>query len=219
MLKPTIKAVVFDLDGTLLDTLEDLACATNWALHHNGLPERTLTEVRQFVGNGVRRLIEQAVPAGTGNALLEQTFADFKTYYVAHCQEHTRLYDGIPELLQGLKARGLRLAIVSNKLQAGVDELYDSYFSDCVEVAVGERPEVQRKPAPDMVLTALKEMGLHSEEAVYVGDSDVDLQTAANSGLPCISVLWGFRDRDFLVRHGARILAETPAEVRTLLLG
>lgn len=212
-----IRAVVFDLDGTLLNTLEDLANATNWALRHNGLPERTIDEVRRFVGNGVRRLIERAVPADTEAALLEQVFADFKTYYVSHCQDCTCLYDGIPEMLEKLKAGGYKMAIVSNKLQAGVDELYEFYFRETIEVAVGEREGIRRKPAPDMVETALKELGVAADEAVYVGDSDVDLQTARNSGLACISVLWGFRDRDFLVEHGATCMVERPAEIVSLL--
>lgn len=208
-----IKAVVFDLDGTLLDTLDDLCNATNWALLHNRLPKRTIDEVRHFVGNGVRRLIERAVPYGTNDDVLEKTFADFKAYYVDHCLEHTCPYDGIQEMLQALKARGLRLAIVSNKLQAGVDELYNRFFCDTVDVAIGESPEIQRKPAPDMVQEALHKLGTTASEAVYVGDSDVDLLTAHNSGLPCISVLWGFRDRDFLEKHGATILAEAPCDV------
>lgn len=212
-----IRAVVFDLDGTLLNTLEDLANATNWALRHNGLPERTIDEVRRFVGNGVRRLIERAVPADTEAALLEQVYADFKTYYVSHCQDCTCLYDGIPEMLEKLKAGGYKMAIVSNKLQAGVDELYEFYFRETIEVAVGEREGIRRKPAPDMVETALKELGISADEAVYVGDSDVDLQTARNSGLACISVLWGFRDRDFLVEHGATCMVERPAEIVSLL--
>ena len=212
-----MKAVIFDLDGTLLDTLDDLAAATNWALRHNGLPERSRDEVRQFVGNGVRRLIERAVPDGEANSLFEHTFEDFKRYYVDHCQDRTCLYEGVPAMLQALQSRGLRLAIVSNKLQAGVDELYDRYFRDTVEVAVGERPEVRRKPAPDMVQTALRELGVTPDEAVYVGDSDVDLLTAHNSGLPCISVLWGFRDKEFLVAHGATCLAERPEDVVALV--
>ena len=183
-----LRAVVFDLDGTLLDTLEDLAAAANWALRQNGMPERTLDEVRQFVGNGVRRLMARAVPDGEANPLFEQTFADFKRYYVVHCQDKTR-----------------------------VDELYERYFRDTVTVAVGERPGMQRKPAPDMVNLALRELGVTTEEAVYVGDSDVDLQTAANSGLPCISVLWGFRDRDFLLAHGATQFAATPTDVVSVL--
>lgn len=212
-----IKAVVFDLDGTLLDTLDDLANATNWALRRNGLPERTLDEVRQFVGNGVQRLIRRAVPEGTSEEVFAKTFSDFKDYYVVHCQEKTRLYDGVPEMLKALKSQGYRLAIVSNKLQAGVDELYERYFKDTVEVAVGECPEVNRKPAPDMVVAALAALGVTADEAVYVGDSDVDLQTARNSGLSCISVLWGFRDRPFLEAHGATCFAEKPCDVMKLI--
>ena len=212
-----VKVVVFDLDGTLLNTLEDLAAATNWALRHNGMAERTVDEVRRFVGNGVRRLMEQAVPAGTDSSLFEKTFADFKSYYVHHCQERTCLYDGISDMLRALRQEGFRLAIVSNKLQAGVNELYEQYFRDTVALAIGERPGLARKPAPDMVQLALRELGARAEEAVYVGDSDVDLQTALNSGLPCISVLWGFRDKAFLLEHGATRLASTPAEVINLL--
>ena len=212
-----MKAVVFDLDGTLLDTLQDLSNAANWALRQNQLPERTIDEVRRFVGNGVRRLIERAVPIGTSNEVFEKTFTDFKAYYVDHCQEHTRLYDGIPEMLQALKTEGLRLAIVSNKLQAGVDELYKRYFSNTVDVAIGESPEMKRKPAPDMVQAALKRMGVTADEAVYIGDSDVDLLTAHNSGLPCISVLWGFRDKEFLKEHGATCMVEQPSQVVSIL--
>ncbi|MCR5820995.1 MAG: HAD family hydrolase [Bacteroidaceae bacterium] len=208
-----VKAVVFDLDGTLLDTLDDLADATNYALRQNGMPERTVEEVRMFVGNGVKRLIERAVADGTGRDVFERTFADFKAYYIRHCQDKTRLYDGIMEMLHTLHGRGLKLAIVSNKLQAGVDELHELYFKDTVEVAIGEREGISRKPAPDMVETALKALGVRASEAVYIGDSDVDLATAANSGLPCISVLWGFRDRAFLETHGATTFAESPAEV------
>ena len=212
-----IKAIVFDLDGTLLDTLEDLAAAVNWSLRSNRMPERSLDEVRQFVGNGVRRLMERSIPGGASNPLFEKAFVDFRSYYVQHCQERTRLYEGIDILLHNLKARGFRLAIVSNKLQAGVDELYERYFRDTVEVAVGERPGVQRKPAPDMVHQALSELGVTADEAVYVGDSEVDLATARNSGLFCISVLWGFRDREFLMAHGATCLAETPADISLII--
>ncbi len=212
-----MRAIIFDLDGTLLNTLEDLADATNWALRKNGMPERALEEVRMFVGNGVRKLIERAVPDGEENPLFEQTFEDFKRYYVVHCHDKTCLYDGVGEMLHALKERGFQLAIVSNKLQAGVDELYERYFKDTVAVAVGERPEIQRKPAPDMVELALQALGVTKEEAVYVGDSDVDLQTARNSGLPCISVLWGFRDKEFLQAHGATTLIASPSDLVNLL--
>lgn len=208
-----ISTIVFDLDGTLLNTLEDLADSTNYALRQYGFAERTLEEIRAFVGNGVRKLIERALPEGAENPLFNSVFSCFKSYYVDHCMEKTGLYAGIPEMLHELKSAGYHLAIVSNKLQSGVDELYEHYFSDTVEVAVGERPELNRKPAPDMVLLALEKLGVSTDEAVYVGDSDVDVATARNSGLPCISVLWGFRDKEFLVQHGAHCFAETPEEI------
>lgn len=208
-----ISTIVFDLDGTLLNTLEDLADSTNYALRQYGFAERTLEEIRAFVGNGVRKLIERALPEGAENPLFNSVFSCFKSYYVDHCMEKTGLYAGIPEMLHELKSAGYHLAIVSNKLQSGVDELYEHYFSDTVEVAVGERPELNRKPAPDMVLLALETLGVSTDEAVYVGDSDVDVATARNSGLPCISVLWGFRDKEFLVQHGAHCFAQTPEEI------
>lgn len=205
--------IIWDLDGTLLDTLEDLHGAVNHALRTYSMPERTLAEVRQFVGNGVRRLMQLSVPEGDANPQFEEVFAEFKSYYVDHCQEKTGLYDGIAEALQRLKAKGVRMAVVSNKLQAGVTELYNIYFSNTIEVAIGEQAGMNRKPAPDMVDKALEMLGVSKEDAVYVGDSDVDLATARNAGIPCISVLWGFRDHDFLVAHGATAFAETPEDI------
>jgi 2-phosphoglycolate phosphatase len=211
------KVVVFDLDGTLLDTLKDLAESTNYALRECGFPERSIDEVRQFVGNGVGRLIQAAVPEGTDEETTEKCLAVFKAHYVEHCQDNTCLYNGVGEMLSGLKNNGCRLAIVSNKLQEGVNELYEAYFKDTVEVAVGERPDVRRKPEADMVEKALAELGVQKEEAVYVGDSDVDINTAANAGLPCISVSWGFRDKEFLYKHGATLIVERPQNVLDVL--
>lgn len=227
------KTVIWDLDGTLMDTLADLMHSVNYALRVNGLPERTLDEVRRFVGNGVRRLIELAVPESLDREdrdaqLLEKVFADFKNYYVQHCQDNTGLYEGIADALKLLKNSGIRMAVVSNKLQQGVTELFLSEVhtvgkDDCIrlcdyiEVAIGERPEVARKPAADMVLKALAELGVDREDAVYVGDSDVDVATARNSGLPCISVLWGFRDREFLLHHGADTFVSHPQEIVTMM--
>lgn len=210
------KAIIWDLDGTLMDTLQDLYLATNHALRTYGMPERTLDEVRRFVGNGVRRLIQLAVPQGEENPLFEDVFKEFKAYYVVHCQDNTDLYDGIADTLKALKQQGKKMAVVSNKLQKGVDELYRDYLSTTIDVAIGERPGMQRKPAPDMVDLALQELGVTKDEAVYIGDSDVDIMTARNAGLPCISVLWGFRDKDFLIQHGATTFAEKPGRINKL---
>ncbi|MDO4171340.1 MAG: HAD-IA family hydrolase [Prevotellaceae bacterium] len=207
------KAIIWDLDGTLLDTLQDLHIAVNHALRHCGMPQRTLDEVRRFVGNGVRRLIVLSVPRGEENPMFEEVFATFKSYYVQHCQENTCLYAGIQDTLTELRRRGYRMAIVSNKLQAGVTELYDAYFRDTIEVAVGESPEVRRKPCADMVEQALERLGVRPCDAVYVGDSEVDVATARNASLPCISVLWGFRDRATLADCGATQFAATPHDI------
>ena len=208
-----VKAIVFDLDGTLTNTLTDLMNSVNHALRECGMRERSYDEVRQFVGNGIHKLIERAVPEGTSEDRVEECFAVFKAYYIVHCQDTTTLYDGVHELLCKLKEMGYMTAIVSNKLQAGVDELYNRWFKDVVNVAIGERPGVPRKPAPDMVEIALSSLGVEKHEAIYVGDSDVDIMTAQNSGLPCVSVLWGFRDRGFLIDKGAAILISHPLEL------
>jgi len=212
--------VVFDLDGTLLDTLQDLANAVNYALEQQGMPKRTLEEVRQFVGNGVRLLMIRAVPDGERNPLFEETFALFKEYYGKHCNDNTKPYAGVVELIETLKEKGYAVAIVSNKIDFAVKELNDLYFKGIVPVAIGEKEGIRRKPAgirrkpaPDTVYEALKELGKTKEEAVYVGDSDVDLETAKNSGMPCISVLWGFRDKEFLAEHGAERYAKTAEDV------
>ena len=209
------KAVVFDLDGTLLYTLEDLKNATNYALKQNGMPERTLDEVRRFVGNGVKLLMKRAVPDGADNPKFEKTFSDFKEYYEAHCNDNTAPYDGIMELLKELKLNGIKLAIVSNKLDPAVKELNQLYFKEYMTSAVGEMEEegIRKKPAPDMVQKALKELQVSADEAIYVGDSDVDIATAKNSGLECVSVTWGFRDVEFLKEHGATNLIDEPVEL------
>ena len=212
-----ISTVIFDLDGTLLDSLQDLADSTNHVLAQFGYPVHTLEDIRRFVGNGVRVLMERAVPDNLTPTEFETVFSEFKAYYVDHCMDKTKPYPGINELLEKLKANHYKVAIVSNKLQGGVDELYARFFKDLVQVAVGECPEVKRKPNPDMVNKALEKLGSTADEAVYVGDSDVDLATARNSGLPCISVLWGFRDRDFLIQNGATHMVSNPDEIVSLL--
>ena len=213
---------IFDLDGTLLDTLGDLAASVNYALRSHGMPEHSLDDVRRFVGNGVRRLMERAIPEGAENPLFDEAFATFRQYYMAHSLDTTRPYDGIPETLAALRAKGCHIAVVSNKMMAATVELCRHFFPDTVEVAIGEHEAegIRKKPAPDTVFAALDSLGiprpLREEDrggVVYVGDSDVDIQTAANAGIPCISVLWGFRDKDFLIQHGATSFISAPSEL------
>ena len=206
---------IFDLDGTLLDTLTDLAASVNYALRTHGMPEHSIDDVRRFVGNGVRKLMERAIPNGEANPDFEATFATFREHYMHHSLDTTQPYPGILEALAELKAKGCRLAVVSNKMMAATVELCRHFFPDTIEVAIGEHEAegIRKKPAPDTVFAALRELGVNKSGAVYVGDSDVDVQTAANSGLPCISVLWGFRDRDFLIQHGAKTFISAPSEL------
>lgn len=211
------KTAIFDLDGTLLDTLEDLAASVNAALEKNGKPVRSLSEVKSFVGNGIRRLIERAVPAGTSLAETEQIFADFKEYYAKHCNDKTKPYSGLVELLEKLSLEGYQLAIVSNKADNAVKLLNQIYFEKFITTAIGERAGIRKKPAPDTVLEALEELKVSKEDAVYIGDSEVDIQTAENAGLPCISVLWGFRDEEFLKKNGAKTFAKDAKDLEILL--
>ena len=206
---------IFDLDGTLLDTLGDLAASVNFALRTHGMPEHSLDDVRRFVGNGVRKLMERAVPDGADNPLFDEAFATFRQHYMAHSLDTTRPYEGIPETLEALKASGCHLAVVSNKMMAATQALCSHFFPDTIEVAIGEHEAegIRKKPAPDTVVAALKALGVGKEGAVYVGDSEVDIQTARNSGLPCISVLWGFRHRDFLQQNGAETFISAPSEL------
>lgn len=208
-----IENYIFDLDGTLLNTLDDLAASTNYALRSAGMPERTTDEVRRFVGNGVKKLMERAIPGGLDNPLFDSTYATFRKHYLEHGLDTTRPYDGIPEVLRELKRRGKRLAIVSNKFYAATQELAQHFFPDTIKVAIGERDNIRKKPAPDTVLEAMRQLGIGREGTVYVGDSDVDIDTARNCGVPCLSVLWGFRDRQFLIDHGATTLIERPEQL------
>ena len=210
---------IFDLDGTLLDTLQDLADSTNYALSLHHLPPRTVEEVRQFVGNGVGLLIHRAVPEGTAEELEGQVLRDFRAHYLLNMENRTAPYPGVPDLLDALRAAGVHTAVVSNKFDGAVKGLCQNYFGQRVEAAIGESQGVARKPAPDTVFRALAELGQAPEGAVYVGDSDVDILTAKNAGLPCIAVSWGFRSRAFLEANGARVIADTMQELEQLLLG
>ena len=207
------KTYIFDLDGTLLSTLADLAASTNYALRTHHMPERSLDEVRRFVGNGVKKLMERAISDGLNNPLFEETFATFRQHYMQHNLDTTQPYPGIMQLLEQLKAEGKNIAVVSNKFYAATRELCRHFFGDLVPVAIGEREDIRKKPAPDTVIEALRELGVDKEGAVYIGDSDVDIMTAKNSGMPCVSVLWGFRDKEFLLEHGATTLISKPEEM------
>jgi len=228
---------IFDLDGTLLDTLQDLAASVNYALRQHGMPQHSLDDVRRFVGNGVRLLMERAVPQGAANPRFEEVFATFRQHYMHHSMDTTRPYDGIPEVLDALRDRGCRLAVVSNKMMAATQELVSHFFPQ-ITVAIGEHEAegIRKKPAPDTVYEVLRQLGISPSpitqhptpnvqhptpnaqhpSAVYVGDSDVDIQTARNAGLPCISVLWGFRDRQFLTESGATTFVAAPHELLTI---
>ena len=207
------KAIIFDLDGTLLDTLTDLAEGTNYALRVNGFPERTIDEIRRFVGNGARKLIERAVPDGQVEAALERVRQDFDVYYKVHCKDHTGPYPGIMEMLQELVRKGYMLGVVSNKPDFAVQELIPEYFPGIFATISGERQGVSKKPAPDLIWEAMKNLQADSSEAIYVGDSEVDLEAAANAGIPCISVAWGFKGRKFLEEHQAGVIIEEPLDI------
>ncbi len=213
-----IDTVIFDMDGTVLDTLDDLMVSVNYVLERFGMPEHSKEEYRQYFGNGIRYALQCAVPAGTGEEVIDQMLPLFKEHYGEHCLDKTGPYEGILELMRELKERGYRMAIVSNKIDAAVKDLNRRFFSEYVDVAIGERDGVLRKPAPDTVYVALKELNSKKETSVYVGDSEVDYQTALNSGLPCISVLWGFRKKEYLMEQGATLFANTPKEVLEILI-
>ncbi len=204
---------IFDLDGTLLSTLEDLAASCNYALKVNGMPERTIDEVRRFVGNGVKKLMERAIPGGLDNEKFAKTYQDFRQHYMVHNLDTTKPYPGVMEMLEELKDRGKNIAVVSNKFYAATQALCRHFFGDLVDVAIGEREDIKKKPAPDTVNEALRQLHADRNGAVYIGDSDVDVMTAENSGMPCISVLWGFRDLDFLIAHKARIFVSSPLQI------
>lgn len=208
-----IKTVIFDLDGTLLNTLEDLYLSTNAALLSCGFPARTIDEVRQFVGNGVRNLMRRAVPQGEENPRFEECFRAFKEHYALHLNDHTGPYDGIMKLLKTLSEEGWSMAIVSNKLDSAVKELNRQMFGSLIPVAIGESEGVRRKPEPDTVYEAVRELGVRKEDCIYVGDSEVDIQTAANAGLACVLVSWGFREKEVLKSLGAELIVDTAEEL------
>ncbi len=214
---PKYDTVIFDLDGTLLYTLTDLRTGVNMAMHRFGWMERSYEEMRHFVGNGIRNLMSQAVPGGEQNPLFEEAFAAFRESYAQVQTQTTGPYAGIPEAVAELQKHGVKMAIVSNKIDSAVKTLNDDFFH--MDIALGEQEGIARKPAPDSVFYAMKQLGAAPEKTVYVGDSDVDVRTAANAGLPCISVSWGFRNTEELLSYGATCIADTPADLVNIVLG
>ena len=209
--------VIFDLDGTLLNTLEDLRDSVNVIMERYSWETYSLDQIRTFVGNGIGKLMERAVPGGKENVDFDAAFQEFKIYYTEHCRNKTKPYDGVLNLMEKLVEIGFQLAIVSNKNDAAVKELNQIYFQKYVRVAVGDREGARRKPAPDSVFMALDELGSRKENAVYIGDSEVDYETAKNSGLRCILVSWGFRDREFLESFGDAEVADSCDQILALL--
>lgn len=214
-----ITTIIFDMDGTVLNTLEDLTVSMNYVLDRFNMPGHRLEEYRLFFGNGVKEALRLSLPEGASADIIDEMMVVFKEHYDAHCLDRTRPYDGIVDVMRQLKEKGYRLAIVSNKIDSAVKELNDRFFADYVDTALGEKTGINRKPAPDMVYAALKEMGSTKEESIYIGDSEVDLMTARNSELPCISVLWGFRDKKYLIEQGADCFADRPEDIIRILAG
>ena len=209
--------VIFDLDGTLLNTLDDLRDSLNEVLTSKGYAPKSLEEVRRFVGNGVRNLIRKSVPEKCNEEVVTQVMEEFKENYKHNMQNKTRPYNGIMELLLNLYRYNYKIAIVSNKYDAAVKELARTYFGNLIPVAIGETTEIKRKPAPDSIYTAVQELGSELSSRILVGDSETDVQTAKNAGIPCIGVTWGFRCREVLRREGADYLIDTPKELLTLI--
>lgn len=209
--------VIFDLDGTLLNTLEDLTDSVNYALTLNSLPIRKITDIRKFVGNGIARLIELCIPDGLGNPKFEKCLSDFRSHYSANMQNKTGAYSGVQELLKQLSKENYKLAIVSNKFDKAVKDLNLIYFGEYIKTAIGESKNISRKPAPDTVFKALEELAASSDKAIYVGDSEVDVKTAKNSKLTSVGVTWGFRDREVLKQEGADYIVDKPEELLKLL--
>lgn len=207
------QACIFDLDGTLLDTLQDLANSVNIALEDFGQPVRTVEEVRAFVGNGVRKLMQRAVPEGTDEDLGERIYERFLEVYDREKNHYTKPYDGILELIALLKARGIACAVLSNKNDDAVAALCEAHFPNCFEFTQGMRPGVAPKPAPDALFALCTRMGINSEDAVYIGDSEVDVKTAQAAGMRLVAVTWGFRSREMLAKTGAKEMIDAPREL------
>lgn len=210
-------AVIFDLDGTLLNTLGDLRAATNHALEVRGLPPHSMEEIRQFIGNGIRLLICRAMPEGTPEAEIDAALDDFKAYYAAHIHDRTVPYDGIPQLLTALRKRGIKVAVLSNKIDSASQQLIEYFFPGKTDVVFGEHVGVPRKPDPTSCRMVMQQLGVQPEQVLYVGDSGTDMQTAKNAGLYAVGVTWGFRSKEVLLEYGADILVHRPEQILQIL--
>lgn len=210
--------VMFDLDGTILDTLEDLTGSLNAVFKTKGYKERTIEEVRSFVGNGVFKLIERAVPVGTSHDDIYKTFMTFSEYYQKHCSIKTKPYEGIKEVIETLKNNGCMVVVISNKIDEAVVSLCKQHFGSLIDIAVGDKIGIPRKPNPAMVEFILERTGISNKKAIYIGDSEVDIETAKNAHMDGISVSWGFKDYDFLVNAGATTIVSKPSELIDLIL-
>ncbi|MBQ8176935.1 MAG: HAD family hydrolase [Oscillospiraceae bacterium] len=204
---------IFDLDGTILNTLDDLADSLNHVLAEHGFPQHTADEVRMMVGNGILNLIKRALPDNAEQAVVETVYNDFNKYYKLHSADKTKPYEGIIEMLEQLKSSGVKLAVVSNKADYAVQDLCVKYFGRIFDAVAGEKTGVPKKPAPDAVNNILAQLGIERKKSVYIGDSDVDLQTAENSEMDCIAVNWGFRDEKLLRENGAELIVSSPSEI------
>jgi len=212
-----IKTVIFDLDGTLLNTLEDLKDSTNFVLASYGYPEKTQGEIKSFVGNGVSKLIERAIPNGKENLNFQECLKQFKLNYSQNMYNKTAPFEGIEDMLSDLQNNNIQTAVVSNKFDEAVKTLCEKYFAGKISIAVGESHKVRKKPAPDGILEVMKDLEANPRETIYVGDSEVDVQTAINSGLSCVGVTWGYREKSLLISEGADFIIETPAELLKLI--
>ncbi len=207
------RAAVFDLDGTILDTLEDLKNSTNRALERSGFPQRSLEEIREFVGRGMRHLISRAVPDGTPEDAEYRVLRDFIEDYKIHSTDNTAAYPGISDTIKDLRSLGVKTAVVSNKGDFAVQDLVAKFFPGLFDAVTGEREGIRRKPAPDSVEAVLRALSVSNNDAVYIGDSEVDIETAKNAGTDAVLVAWGFRGREYLRAHGARVIAEEPGDL------
>jgi len=212
------KLAIFDMDGTILNTLEDLKNSLNYALQKQGFSPRTTDEVRSFVGNGIRLLIERGVPKNATPSETDSVFDTFNEHYALHCADTTQPYNGIIAAVNELKAQGIKVAVVSNKADYAVQSLCKRYFDGLFDCAIGQTDKIRKKPYPDSVNEILKRYGISPEDTVYIGDSDVDIQTAKNAKTDCISVDWGFRSREFLAENGATHIVSTTDEMLDLIV-